>query len=128
MSRIYGDPIVEEKPIEGQEITRFIFNLDGNRLICKVKVSQGFVKEVGGVDQTNDVGLPLWKIYGAEETHERRIGDSTFADMVDSHWDILTTAGQPKIRRLVLFLQALGFDVVDATPIPVLPDTAVLKK
>jgi len=113
MPRLYPDPIVEENPITGQEVTKVRFEFVGNNLNMMVSVEQGFLKE----GETNNVGLPLWKVpKGAtQDQRSRTIGDAAFGDMCDAHWDILTTAGTPKVRRLVLFLQALGWEVVDVT-------------
>lgn len=118
MPRLYENPIVEKNPITGEEVTKIKFEFVGNDLSVMVMVEQGYVKQ----GATNNVGLPLWKVPqgSISDPRSRTIGDSTFGDMCDASWSILTTSGTPKARRLVLFLQALGWAVVDATePMPI---------
>ena len=91
--------------------------MSGNKPTMVVRVGEGFVKTVDGVEQTNNLGFPLWKEKGNDTNREIEMDAAAFADILQANWSILTTDGQTRKKRLYQFLQAIGWAVYDAAPI-----------
>lgn len=117
MPRDYQQPL-DPEPVEGQEVIRVAFRLDGNKPTVVARIGEGFIKTVDGAEQTNNIGLPLWKAKGSDVSKEMEL--DAMGDILRANWSILEDTSLNKKKRIYNFMLTVGWAIYDAvgTAIP----------